>query len=87
MISDYFTNPLQGTLFKLFRDLIMGNKNIGDILADIESPTKERVGNQNKVTENSNMKNNDKCKIRVQVRNIDSNLNLSLTSQKEQKKR
>ena len=24
MIADYFTNPLQGKLFKLFRDLIVG---------------------------------------------------------------
>ena len=38
----------------------MGYKNIGDILADIESTVKECVGNQNKVIENSNLKNNDK---------------------------
>ena len=55
MISDYFTKPLQGKLFKLFRDIIMGYKHIGDILADIESNAKERVGNQNKVPEKSNM--------------------------------
>ena len=56
MIADYFTKPSQGKLFKLFCDLIMGYKHIGDILADIESTAKERVGNQNKVTENSNLK-------------------------------
>ena len=72
MIADYFTKPSQGKLFKLFCDLIIGYKNIGDILANIESTSKERVGNKNKVTENSNMKNNDKRTIRVQVQNIDS---------------
>ena len=56
MIADYFTKPLQGNLFKLFRDIIMVYKHIGDILADIESTAKEPVGNQNKVTENSNLK-------------------------------
>ena len=35
MIADYFTKPFQGKLFKLFYDLIMGYKHIGDILADI----------------------------------------------------
>ena len=53
------------------------------------------VGNQNKVTENSNLKNNDEHTTRVQIRNIDaiptikfqvqnidSNLNSSLTRQK-----
>ena len=50
MIADYFTKPLQGKLLKLFRDVIMGYKHIGDILVDIESTAKERVGNKNKVT-------------------------------------
>ena len=52
-IADYFTKPSQGELLDLFRDLIMGYKHIGDILADIESTAKEHVVNQNKVTENS----------------------------------
>ena len=48
IIADYFKKPLQGKLFKLFRDLIMGYKHIGDILADIESNAKERVGSKKK---------------------------------------
>ena len=40
----------------LFCDIIMGYKYIGDILADIECTGKGRYGNQNKVTENSNLK-------------------------------
>ena len=76
----------------------MEYKHIGYILADVESTAKEHVGNQNKVTENSNLKNNDKRTIRaqirnidssrtikVQVQNIDSNLNSSLTRQKRAK--
>ena len=51
MIADYFTNILQIKLFKLFRDIIMGYKHIGDILEDIESTDKERVGNKTKVAE------------------------------------
>ena len=99
MIADYFTKPLQGKLFKLFCYLIMVYKHTGDFLEDIESTAKESVGNQNKVTENSNMKNNDEHTIRfqiqnigssrtikVQVENIDSNLNSSLTRQKRAKK-
>ena len=73
-------------------------KHTGDFLKDIESTAEERVGNQNKVTENSNLKNNDEHTIRVQIRNIDSsrtikvqvqnidsNLNSSLTRQKRAK--
>ena len=56
MIADYFINPLQGQLFKLFCDLIMGYKYIGEILEDIESTDKYCVGNQNKVTDNPNLK-------------------------------
>ena len=43
MIADYFTKPLQGSLFKLFRDLIMGYKHIEDILKEIAIAAKERV--------------------------------------------
>ena len=45
MIADYSTKPFQGKLFKLFCDLIMGYKNIGDILSDIEYTSKEHVEN------------------------------------------
>ena len=50
----------------------MGYKHIGDSLEDTESTTNEHVGNQNKVTENSNMKNNNKRTIQVQVQHIES---------------
>jgi hypothetical protein len=31
MIADFFTKPLQGALFKLFRDIIMGHKLISSL--------------------------------------------------------
>ena len=86
MIADCFTNPLQGKLFKLFCGIIMGYKQIGDMLAHIESAIKERVGNQNKVIENPNLKNNNKRTIQFQVININSDLNSSPTGKKRAKK-
>ena len=43
MLADYFTKPLQGRMFKLFRDVIMGYRPLEDLLLEI--PKKERVGN------------------------------------------
>jgi hypothetical protein len=43
MIADYFTKPLQGKVFKMFRDLIMGYVHINDLLKEIENTIKERV--------------------------------------------
>ena len=68
-IADYFKNPLQGKLFKLFCDLIMGYKHIWNILADIEFNANESVVNKNKVTENSNLKNSDKFSYAVVLTN------------------
>ena len=34
MLADYFTKPLQGNLFRRFRDVIMGHKHINDLLLD-----------------------------------------------------
>ena len=45
MIADYFTKPLQGRIFKLFRDVIMGYRRLSDIISEI--PMKERVENVN----------------------------------------
>ena len=81
MIADYFTNLLKRKLFELFCDLIMGYKHIGDILEDIESIAKECVGNQNKVTENSKLINNDERTIRVQVQNIESSRKIKVQVQ------
>ena len=44
MIADYFTKPLQGTLFRKFREVIMGWKHIST-LEEFLPANKERLGN------------------------------------------
>ena len=43
MIDDFFTKPLKGKTFKMFRDLIMAYVHINDILQAIDLSAKERV--------------------------------------------
>jgi hypothetical protein len=46
MLADFFTKPLQGTLFVKFRDVILGHKHI-DSLPSVPMPTiEERVGDE-----------------------------------------
>ena len=52
MIADYFTKPLQGKMFKMFRNLIMGYVHINDILQEIELSDKELVEKSKNVTVN-----------------------------------
>jgi hypothetical protein len=44
MLADYFTKPLQGKLFHLFRNVIMGWKHIDTLKQALPSMSKERVG-------------------------------------------
>ena len=44
MLADFFTKPLQGSLFRFFRDIIMGYTSITEIL-DEHPKIKERVEN------------------------------------------
>jgi hypothetical protein len=46
MLADFFTKPLQGSLFKMMRDYIMGVIPIREILKDMPVTDKERVGNR-----------------------------------------
>ena len=50
MISDYFTKPLQGKMFKHFHDLIMGYVHINDLSQAIEFSSKESVQKSNNMT-------------------------------------
>jgi len=43
MIADFFTKPLQGSLFKRFKRVIMGLDHISTLWIDGPSPTEERV--------------------------------------------
>ena len=50
VVADFFTKPLQGSLFRKFRDVILGYKHISSLYHSNEedSSTQERVeGNQN----------------------------------------
>ena len=44
MLSDYFTKPLQGELFKFYRNIIVGYISIGDIIS-LDDEMKNRVRN------------------------------------------
>ena len=52
MIADYFTKPLQGKMFKLFRDVIMGYAHVDSILNSDIPQIKERVGKYLNLDEN-----------------------------------
>jgi hypothetical protein len=43
MLADFFTKPLQGSLFRKFRDVIMGHKHINSLKPKPPSPSQERV--------------------------------------------
>ena len=44
MVADYFTKPIQGKAFKFMRDIIMGYKDVKELLKYENPPIKERVG-------------------------------------------
>jgi hypothetical protein len=44
MLADFFTKPLQGSLFRKFRDVIMGHKHIDSLKGTTMTPSQERVG-------------------------------------------
>ena len=66
IIANYFTKPLQGRLFHLFRDIIMGYAPLSDLVELI--PDKERVGNRNmsKNTSVESMSEKSSVEIREQ---------------------
>jgi hypothetical protein len=63
MLADYFTKALQGSLFRLFRNIIMGYVHADAVLMDPSHPLKERVENK---TKNRNVSENDKS-VRTRV--------------------
>ena len=44
MLADFFTKPLQGILFKRFRDVILGYKHVNSLALDVPHLAEERVG-------------------------------------------
>ena len=49
MLDDYITKPLQGNVFRRFRDAIMGKPYINDSLLDPGFQIKERVEKVSKI--------------------------------------
>ena len=70
MLADFFTKPLQGELFRFFRNIIMGYVSITDLFSENDE-IKERVGNWEKyknglisnIDKNSSIDNNNKQKV------------------------
>jgi hypothetical protein len=44
MLADFFTKPLQGSLFRKFREVIMGHRHIDSLKEATPTPTQECVG-------------------------------------------
>ena len=44
MLGDFLTKPLQGSLFRVFRDVILGDEHTATLAQYSASPTEERVG-------------------------------------------
>ena len=44
MLADFFTKPLQGSLFRKFREVILGHQHINTLKPSAPSPSQERVG-------------------------------------------
>ena len=45
MLADFYTKPLQGNLYRRFRDVIMGLKNIDPLKEITQTTDQERVVN------------------------------------------
>jgi len=44
MLADFFTKPLQGALFRKFRDVVMGKEHVSTLKRTVLDPSQERVG-------------------------------------------
>ena len=53
MIADFFTKPLQGALFRKFRDIILGYKHIDELNTIDEKPSSEERVEKNISKKNS----------------------------------
>ena len=51
MLADFFTKPLQGALFRKFRDVLMGREHVNALIINPSAP-EERVGNGQASTAN-----------------------------------
>jgi hypothetical protein len=71
MVADFFTKPLQGDLFRKFRDVVMGYKHISSLYDQSEqSLDQERVGNDEKGILRENNKGPNDCASEGSRRNV-----------------
>jgi len=59
MLADFFTKPLQGSLFKRFKRVIMGLDHVSTLWKGESSPTEERVENNTKSVLKSSLQKPD----------------------------
>ena len=45
MIADFYSKPLQGALFRMFRDIILGHVHTSSLHSITKLPSEERVEN------------------------------------------
>ena len=74
MLADFFTKPLQGSLFHIFRDVIMGYTSIEELVDKLDTSLKIRVGDEKvKVVSNypanSNTTNGKQIYVDVVLKN------------------
>ena len=84
MLADFFTKPLQGELFRFFRNIIMGYVSVTDLFNE-DGKIKERVGKWEKYKNGliSNIEKNEdtdnkkvkKVKINTYVQEVDGSSN------------
>jgi hypothetical protein len=78
MLADFFTKPLQGSLFRKFREVIMGHRHVDSLKDPTSAPSQERVGGRNNIEEK--VRNED------DVRKTDANKQKNKTSEHEPRK-
>lgn len=69
MLADYFTKPLNGTLFKYFRNIIIGYIPISDVINKARNGAKEHIGNFNKNEISSSFmpRNDDIARVKEKI--------------------
>ena len=80
MLEDYFTKPLQGSLFRLFRSVLMGHRPISDLYTISNIVVKERVENvtnNEKISRNVTTNKNNKVQVTWSEK-VSKNINESI---------
>jgi hypothetical protein len=67
MVADFFTKPLQGTLFCKFRDVIMGYKAMDTLAVDAPMPLEERVEKPKRANDGTVYRASNTSKLPVPV--------------------